>query len=159
MDDNLPSFDEIWEYNLPCKFVIPGSLINDWASIVEKILDDLTTLPPNDTVNAWKKLFMVAKCLWSRTSGGRRNEAKRKACILRKRIQMWNEDKIDILWSNFKSQVEQYRTKSRMKSRLLKKNANLKKGKSNDMNLGINDMKKINEQKIKEDIKKKSKKD
>ncbi len=36
VDDNLPSFDEIWEYNLPCEFVIPGSLINDWASIVEK---------------------------------------------------------------------------------------------------------------------------
>ncbi len=118
----------------------------------------MTTLPPNDTVNAWKKLFMVAKCLWSRTRGGRRNEGKRKTCILRKRIQMWNEDKIDILWSNFKSQVEEYRRKSRTKSRLLKKNENLKKGKSNGKNLGIKDMKKINEQKINDDIKKKSKK-
>ena len=66
----LPSFEEIWSFQFPSTFVIPGSLINEWARIVQRILDDLITLPAKDSVDAWKRMFMVAKCLWARTREG-----------------------------------------------------------------------------------------
>ncbi len=119
----------------------------------------LTTLPPKDTVDAWKRLFMVAKCLWARTRGGRRNEGKRKSWILRKRIQMWKDDKIDILWDNFKSQVRENRKKRQARSKSSEqKNASNKKNRI-CMELGIDEMKKKKEEtKSKEDIRKKSRK-
>ncbi len=115
VDYGLPSFDEIWRYFLPTIHNIPGKLINEWAEIVEKILDELTTLPREKTINAWKKLFMVSRCLWTRTRSGKKDGRKRKMTRLLKRINLWNENKIVQLWNSFKQEAIKWERRSMAK--------------------------------------------
>ena len=60
----LPSWKEIWSVYSPTVLSIPNPLIADWCEILEKLVNPLTTLKPDNTEIHWKRFFMVSKCLW-----------------------------------------------------------------------------------------------
>ncbi len=71
-------FKKFWMYYLPTMNNIPSKLINEWAKIVEDILDEITTLSPKKSESSWKKLFMVSKCIWFRSQSRQREKKKEK---------------------------------------------------------------------------------
>ncbi len=113
----LPSWKEIWSVYSPTVLSIPNPLIADWCEILEKLVNPLTTLKPDNTEIHWKRFFMVSKCLWYAPI--RAGQKKRGTRILefKRRIMMWKENKIMELWAQFKVYAENFK-KSHQKRKI-----------------------------------------